>query len=63
MFGDNNLYEDIAEELLELYELDDLLELNNLTELETVAILLEGGYIGYPRNIIDRLQSEEVDDS
>lgn len=58
MFGDTDIYEDIAEFLLEMYDLEDILEMNNLTDVDALALLIEGGSIGHPRAVLDRLQSE-----
>lgn len=62
MFGDYNTLERIAEEMLKDIELTEILEMNNLTELEALTILLEGGHIGQPERYFARLEVEDEDE-
>lgn len=59
MFADTEIFNDISEELLSLFDMEEILEMNNLTNHEVICILLEGGHLGYPRDIIDGLQEQE----
>lgn len=61
MFGDFSVYEEIAEALLSDFTLEELLELNNLTELEVLSILVEGGHVGQPERYFERGQGESED--
>ena len=53
VFGEINIYADVAERLLELYEPDELLEVNNLEETEVVELLLRLGRLESPETIVD----------
>lgn len=61
MFGDTEVFTEIAERLLEMYDLEDILEMNNLTSEDALAILIEGGFIGHPESIIRELEQEETE--
>jgi len=61
VFGDFSVYEEIAEALLSDFTLEELLELNNLTELEVLSILIEGGHVGQPERYFEQGQGESED--
>lgn len=51
-------FEDLAEELLDILDLDDILEINDLTELEVLAVLIKEGMISQPERVIERFEAE-----
>lgn len=61
MFGDDN-FEDLVEELLGLHSLSEILEFNDLTEAETLAILIRGGHIGEPAYVVEKFDSQSIED-
>lgn len=56
MFGDSEYITELAEFLLEVYSLEDLLDLNDMTEIELVTHLLEAGLFGEPASIIQEYE-------
>jgi hypothetical protein len=62
MFGDNDNTHELADLLLDLYSLEELLELNDMTEIELVAHLLEAGLLGEPSSIIETYETQEEDE-
>lgn len=56
MFGDNENTRNLAEFLLEVYSLEELLDLNDMTETELVTHLLEAGLLGEPAAIIEEYE-------
>lgn len=52
MFGDDTWAEELAEEILLSFPLDEVLEMNDLTELETLVHLIEAGLISEPERIV-----------
>lgn len=53
----------LAEELLSLFELEDILEMNDLEEVEVLSILISSGLIGQPEHIIEQFEEEDDEDS
>ncbi len=64
MFGDNENTRNLAEAILDVYTIEELLELNDLTEIELVTHLLEAGLLGEPATIIEAYEenSNEEED-
>lgn len=62
MFGDNENTHNLAEFLLDMYDLEDLLELNDLTEIEVVSYLLEAGLLGEPASVIQEYEDAETEE-
>lgn len=62
MFGDNENTHNLAEFLLDMYDLEDLLELNDLTEIEVVSYLLEVGLLGEPASVIQEYEDAETEE-
>lgn len=62
MFRDDTLAEEIAEDMLADYELSEILEMNDLTDVETLSILIQRGFIGFPERYLDRLEGETEDE-
>lgn len=62
MFGDNDTTRELAEFLLGLYTLEELLELNDLTEVEVLIRLLEDGFIAEPASIVQAYEVENGSD-
>lgn len=60
MFGDNRLTWDLADELLSMFTLDEILEMNDITETEVLKILLEGGCIGEPERVLQAYEDYET---
>lgn len=60
MFGDTEIYDQIAERLLETYTLEEMLEMNDLTPEDVLSILIERGYIGEPSRDIAELEGENT---
>lgn len=62
LFGDNENTHNLAEFLLDMYDLEDLLELNDLTEIEVVSYLLEAGLLGEPASVIQEYEDAETEE-
>lgn len=61
MFGDNPRTRELAEFLLEIYTLPQILEMNELTEEDALSLLLEHGYLSEPQTVIQEYEIEEDD--
>lgn len=61
MFGDNDNTRSLVDFLLEMYDFDELLELNDLTEEEVLAYLLEAGLVAQPRSVIESYEENETE--
>ncbi len=59
MFGENSQTKELAEELLDSFNLDELLEMNDLSEVEVICLLLEWGYLGEPQRLIQLYERQE----
>lgn len=60
MFGEDQVFADIAEELLELYDLEEILELNDVTHEELIETLLRLGRISYPETVVQRMEESST---
>lgn len=49
---------EIAEVLLDMFELEEILEMNDLTPHEVLERLIEGGLIGEPSRILEELEGD-----
>lgn len=61
MFGDHSYARDKAQELLDLYYLEEVLELNDLTDHEVLELLITRGLIRYPETLMDQEIGDEDD--
>lgn len=58
MLGERNVWLAVAEELLDLYSLEELLEINDVEETEAVEYLLRIGRLVYPESVIRQVEKE-----
>ena len=61
MFGDDE-FEDLVEELLASFTLDEILEMNNLSDEDVLKILIREGQIGEPEHVIEEFSSKSIED-
>lgn len=54
--------EALAEELLDILELDQIFEMNDLTDLDVLSVLVEAGLISQPERVIERFEAEYEED-
>ena len=56
-FGDNSVLSQIAEEMLCVMELEEILDINDLTQEDALEILIAGGHVDY--TLFQRPEEEE----
>lgn len=59
MFGDNDKTRKLAEFLLEMFSIEDILEMNEMTTEDVLVFLLEHGMFSEPSGVIEEYEVEE----